>query len=111
MLNETDLSYKKIAARCGVSKSVARKIGHMKLRSTLLAKKFYGRVGRPRCLDERDERSLMRVFKTLRNTTVDFSVEDVMQESGFDASIAKQRTIPLYLNRADYQHLQARKGY
>ena len=32
-----------------------------------------------------------------------------MPESGLDASIAKQRTISLYLNRAGYQLLQARK--
>jgi hypothetical protein len=36
-------------------------------------------------------------------------VKDVIQESGLDPSIAKRRTISLYLNRAGYQHLQARK--
>jgi hypothetical protein len=33
----------------------------------------------------------------------------VIHESGLDESIAKRRTISLYLNRAGYQHLQARK--
>jgi hypothetical protein len=47
--------------------------------------------------------------KTLRKTTVNFSVKDVIHESDLDQSIAKRRTISLYLNCAGYQHLQARK--
>mgnify|MGYP002804076215 CR=1 FL=1 len=45
----------------------------------------------------------------LRKSLVNFSVKDIIQESGLDPSIAKRRTISLYLNRAGYHHLQARK--
>ena len=107
--NETELSYRKIAVRCGVSKSVVHKICNTKLRQKLVPKISNGRVGRPRCLNKRDERLLLRAVKTLRKTSVNFSVKDVIQESGLDPSIAKRRTISLYLNRAGYQHLQARK--
>ena len=75
----------------------------------LVPKISNGKVGRPRCLNERNERLLLRAVKTLRKTSVNFSVKDVIQESGLDPSIAKRRTISLYLNRAGYQHLQARK--
>ncbi len=67
------------------------------------------KVGRPRRLNERDERLPLRTVKTLRKTSVNFSVKDVIHESGLDPSVIKRRTISLYLNRAGYQHLQARK--
>ncbi|CAB3978823.1 Hypothetical predicted protein [Paramuricea clavata] len=107
--NETELKYRKIAARCGVSKSAVHKKCNTKLRRKLVPKISNGRVGRPRCLNERDERSLLQAVKTLQKTSVNFSVKDVIQESGLDPSIAKRRTISLYLNRAGYHHLQARK--
>ena len=92
-----------------MSKSVVHKICHTKLHQKLLPKKCYGKVGRPRRLNERDERLVMRAVKTLRKMRVNFSVKDVIDESGLDPSIAKRWTISLYLNRAGYQHLQARK--
>lgn len=107
--NETELSYRKIAARCGVSKSVVHKICNMKLHSKLVAKNSSSKVGRPRFLNERDERTLLRAVKTLRQTSVNFSVKDVIQGSGLDPSIEKRRTISLYLNRAGFYHLQTRK--
>ena len=97
--NETELSYRKIAARCGVSKSVVNKICNTKLHPKLEPKNSR-KVGRRRVLNERDERTVLRAVKTLRQTSVNFSVKDVIQESGLDPSIAKRRTISLYLNRA-----------
>ena len=106
---QTDLSYRKIATQCGVSKSVVHKICNTKLHSKLAAKNSNSKVGRPKSLNERDVRLLLRTVKLLRKTSVNFSVKDVIQESGLDQSIAKRRTISMYLNRAGYQHLQARK--
>ena len=107
--NETDLSYRKIAARCRVSKSVVHKICNTKRHLKLVPKNSNRKVERPRCLNERDERLLLRTVKTLQKTSVNVSVKDVIHESGLDPSVTKRRTISLYLKRAGYQHLQARK--
>ena len=107
--NETELSYRKISARCGVSTSVVHKICNTKLQPKLEPKNSTRKFGRRRVLNDRDERKVLRAVKTLRQTSVNFSVKDVIQESGLDPRIAKRRTISLYLNRAGYYHLQTRK--
>ena len=93
--NETELSYRKIAARCGVSKTVTYKICNTKLHPKLEPKNSTRKVGRRRVLNERDEITVLLAAKTLRQTSVNFSVKDVIQESGLDPSIAKRRTISL----------------
>ena len=65
--------------------------------------------GRPKCLNERDERLLLRVLKFYRKKYVNFSVKDLMVECGFDSTPVHQRTISRYLNRNGFYMRQARK--
>ena len=68
---------------------MANKLCNTKLHPKLAAKNSNSKVGRPKSLNERDVRLLLRTVKLLRKTSVNFSVKDVIQESGLDQSIAK----------------------
>lgn len=107
--DKTEMSYRQIASRCGISKSAVHKICNLKANPISEAKTSRGKVGRPKLLSERNQRKLLRGLKTLRETSVNFTVKDVIQESGLDPNIAKRRTISTYLNRLGYRHFQARK--
>ena len=75
--------YRKIAAKCGISKSTAHRVCGTKKRtvSACVRKK-----GRPKCLNEREQRLLLRVLKYYRKKYVNFSVKDLMVECGFDSN-------------------------
>ena len=100
------LSYRKIAAKCGISKSTAHRVCGTKKRtvSACVRKK-----GRPKCLNEREQRLLLRVLKYYRKKYVNFSVKDLMVECGFDSNRVHPRTISIYLNRDGFYMRQARK--
>ena len=65
--------------------------------------------GRPKCLNEREQRLLLRVLKYYRKKYVNFSVKDLMVECGFDSNRVHPRTISRYLNRNGFYMRQARK--
>ena len=100
------LSYRKIAVKCGISKSTAHRIckKETKTVSTCLRTK-----GRRKCLNEREQRLLLRVLKYYRKKYVNFSVKDLMVECGFDSRQVHQRTVSRYLNQNGFYMRQARK--
>ena len=100
------LSYRKIAAKCGISKSTAHRVCGTK-KSTVSA--CVRKKGRPKCLNEREKRLLLRVLKYYRKKYVNFSVKDLMVECGFDSNRAHPRTISRYLNRNGFYMRQERK--
>ena len=72
--------------------------------STCVSKK-----GRPKYLNDREQRLLLRVLKFYHKKYVNFSVEDLMVECGFDSNRVHPRTISRYANRNDFYMRQARK--
>ena len=99
------LSYRRLAVKCGISKSTAHRICTNKKKVIKTAKK----CGRPASLNEREERKLLRTFKSLRKKYVHFSVKDLMTECGLLASKIHPRTISRYLNKHGFRFRQARK--
>ena len=67
------------------------------------------KCGRPRSLNEREERKIIRVFKNLRKEYVNFSVKDLMAECSLHSKHVHERTISRYLNRHGFRFRQARK--
>ena len=65
--------------------------------------------GRPKCLNEREQRLLLGVLKYYRKKYVNFSVKDLIVECGFDSNRVHPRTISRYLNRNGFYIRQARK--
>ena len=65
--------------------------------------------GRPKVLTERSERILLRTFFKLRRTSPNFSVKDLIVESGLDATKYSKRTVSTFLNNNGYKLRQARK--
>ena len=100
------LSYPRIAAKCGISKSTAHRACGKQINSVRDSVRMRGR---PKCLNEREQRLLLRVLKYYRKKYVNFSVKDLMVECGFDSKEVHQRTISRYLNRNGFYLKQARK--
>ena len=100
-----NLSYRELAKRYGVSKSVAHKVCNPKTKENSKP----GRPGRPKVLCERSERKLLRTFFKLRRTSPNFSVKNLIVESGLDATKYCRRTVSRFLNKKGYKLRQARK--
>lgn len=104
---ECNASFREIADKCGVSKSSAQRIcGHLELKSK---KCVQLKTGRPRKIQERAERLLIRTLKKIRATNVNFTVKQLVRESGMTLQQASQRTFSRCLNKNGYYYLQARK--
>ena len=104
---ECNASFQVIAGKCGISKSSARRIcGHQLLYAK---KEFQPRKGRPRKVSERDKRILLRTLNRMRTTNVNFTVKQLVKESGFTFQLACERTFSRCLNENGYYFLQARK--
>ena len=100
-----NLSYRELAKKYGVSKSVAHKVCNAKTKENSKP----GRPGRPKVLCERSERKLLRTFFKLRRTSPNFSVKDLIVESGLDATKYCRRTVSRFLIKKGYKLRQARK--
>ena len=114
-LNETNMSYRDIAAHSNVMylslvhNVNVRKTGRKTVpsqRTTALKSK---RVGRPKRINERMERLLLRTLTKLREQNVNFTVEELINECDIDPSTVSRRTVSRYLNKWGYRYLQARK--
>lgn len=104
---ESNASFKVIADKCGISKSSARRIcGHQLLNAR---KEIQPRKGRPRKVSERHKRILFRTLNRMRAVNVNFTVKQLMKESGFTIQQACERTFSRCLNENGYYFLQARK--
>ena len=104
---ECNASFRVIAEKCGISRSSAQRIcSQLGLdRKTLVQP----RKGRPRKIQERDERVLIRTLKKMRATNVNLTVKHLMRESGLTSQLASERTFSRCLNANGYYFLQARK--
>lgn len=68
-----------------------------------------GNVGRPRKLNQRNLRNLIRGLKCLRRENRNFTSKAVAEFAGISSREASNRTIRRALNREGYRYLQARK--
>ena len=101
-------SYSEIAKLCKISKSSSQRICKEAVNETK-SKRECKTTGRPRKLDERNERILIRTLKTLRLREPNVSVRSLMIESGLDASIASRRTVSRILNEHGYGFFTTKK--
>ena len=65
------LSYRRIAAKCEISKSTAHRVCGKQINTVRDSVRM---KGRPKCLNEREQRLLLRVLKYYRKKYVNFSV-------------------------------------
>lgn len=106
--NETKLSYRQIAKKCNTSKSAVWRICSKK--ETEKAKKAgKKKPGRPKKLDERSRRKLLRTLETFRKRNINFCVNDLMKEDNLNQQYVNRRTISRYLNQLGFNYMQARK--
>ena len=103
--DNANLSYREVAIKCGISTSTAHRICNLKENSSESRKK----AGRPKLLNERMEKMLLRTFQDLRRKSANFSVSDLISECGFDPKTVHRRTISRYLNNNGFKLRQARK--
>ena len=105
---ERNASFREIALKCGISKSSAQRL----CTNISCPRKERAQVqkkGRPRKVCERDMRVIIRTLKRLRETNVNFTVKQLVHESGVDFTGASERTFSRRLNEKGYKFLVARK--
>ena len=103
--NESKKSFAKIAKQCKVSKSSCHRICQPKKTCTTKKKK----MGRPRKVDERSTRKLIRCLQSLGDKRVAFTVKPLVAESGLSLNMASRRTFSRILNENGYGYFQRRK--
>lgn len=107
-LNEyTNQSMRQIARKCNISKSSVARICRESPSIDEPADAM--RTGRPRKIDERNGRSLIRALKRLRARNANVTVRSLVKESGLSFRLASRRTFSRYLNEKGYGYFQARK--
>ena len=104
---ECNLCYEQIAVKCGISKSSAQRI----VRCAPLARKrsVLSKMGRPKKLQERHKRMLIRTLKKIRATNVNFTLKELVKESGLNMTMASKSTFYRFLRERGYHFLQARQ--
>ena len=103
----TTLSIREIGRRCRISKSsVARIYRELNSRST---KRKVVKMGRPRKINERDGRALIRGLQRLRAKCASISVKRIVKESGLSFELAHRRTFSRFLNEKGYGFFPARR--
>ena len=107
--HERNYSQRKIAAIAKVSKSSVNDIIQ---KSKGMGRKVLNKTtprGRPHLLTERDKRGLKRSVRKLRENDANFTVMELVQESGIDLTRASYRTFVRYVKRLGYGFYNARK--
>ena len=100
-------SLREIAKKCRISKSSAERICKDKRPER---KNNHGlRAGRPRKVNDRSLRVLLRCFEKLRRSNVNITVKALVEESGLGVKMASRRTFSRWLNKNGYGFFQARK--
>ena len=101
-------SYGEIAKKCKISKSSSHRICNMAINKPENSKKCK-KKGRPRKLNSRNVRSLIRTLKVLRLREPNVSVKSLVIESGLSLDTVSRRTFSRILNENGYGFLQRRK--
>ena len=99
-------SFGEIAKICKISKSSSYRICKMDIKGK---KKSSAKKGRPRKLNSRNIRSLLRTLKILRMREPNVSVRMLVTESGLSLANVSRRTCSRVLNESGYGFLQRRK--
>ena len=105
---KSQASYSEIAKLCKISKSSSQRICEEPVNKTQ-SNRVCKKTGRPRKLDERNMRALIRTLKTLRLREPNVSVRSLLIECGLDSNVASRRTVSRILNEHGYGFLQRRK--
>ena len=105
---ENNASYGDIAKKCKISKSSSHRTCNMAINKPENAKKCK-KKGRPRKLNSRNVRSLIRMLKALRLREPNVSVESLVIETGLSLDSVSRRTFSHILNQNGYDFLQRRK--
>ena len=106
---ENKIRFKDIAEKCDISIRSAKRILSTDLNRQPGNGPGRRTRGRPRMLDTRMERRLLRALPKLRNTEGTFSVKRLLQVAGLSSLNNSLRTVQRVLNRHGYFYLQARK--
>ena len=102
---ECNLSYEQIAAKCRICKSSAQRI----VRCAPLARKrsVLSKMGRPR--NYKKDINVCLFVPSRRATNVNFTLKQLVKESGLKMTMASKRTFYRFLHKRSYQFLQARQ--
>ena len=107
LLNDKKLNVTEIARKLKITRSCVYKY---KKRGIFESKKRKGhKGGRPKKLDERDRRNLVRCLKSLREREGTFTSKRLAKDAGIDTKTVSMRTVRRAMNDAGYNYLQARK--
>ena len=105
---ESGASYREIARKCRISASSAVRICREdKQQSNLTALEC--KRGRPRKVDERSVRKLIRCLKNSRKTNPNVTVKTLVSQCGLTLDMASRRTYSRRLNEKGYGFYQTRK--
>jgi len=107
---QSKLSFRKIAAMCRCSPSTVHKIVRTPIAT--YRQSIPNRTvlqGRPRKIDERKGRLLIRALYKLRKTDGNFTVKRIMTEAGISQADLCERTVSRFLNNRGFHFLVARK--
>jgi hypothetical protein len=106
-------SFRRVAAKCGISKSSAHRIWHNGLTTEKSTKTSNGtpkrKPGPKARLTTRDKRLLLRTLVRMRKTNCNVTVMSLVKKAGLDPSHTHRRTFTRYLNSMGFNFLQARK--
>lgn len=106
---ESGLSYSKIAEKCDISTSSAERICKESFSKERRNRITSQKIGRPRKISLRVERTLKRDLLKMRNEGLAVSVKKLIEYSGLDFQTASVRTFSRCLNDMGFWFLQARK--
>lgn len=104
---ECNLSFREIAERSHVSRSSCQRVSSQPISKP--SEEIAKSPGRPRKVDERAMRSLIRCLKVKRASRADVTVKSLVVDSGLSFQMASRRTFSRLLNEKGYGFFQRRK--
>ena len=108
LANDKNFKTKEICQKTGVSKATVFRV-KKEAKSGFKTPKTRRKGGRPRKLNDRDERSIIRSLNSLREERGNFSSGRIMTTAGLSPANVSNRTVRRCLNKHGYFNLQARK--
>ena len=110
LLNEKRINVTEIARILKISRSSVYRYKNTGINDCKRpSKKCVNKGGRPRKLNKRDVRSLVRCLKLLRQREGNFTCKRLSKEAGIDCKNINIRTIRRAMNKEGFKYLQARK--
>ena len=110
LLNEKGINVTEIARKIKISRSSVYRYKNTGINDCKRpSKKCVNKGGRPRKLNKRDVRNLVRCLKLLRQREGNFTCKRLAKEAGIDCKNINIRTIRRAMNKEGFKYLQARK--